>query len=87
MTKDFKYIVEFKNRLDEFRVIARVNNFDEFWKVMSNFIEERHFKSYYQRYWVENGKLKVDVGSHTEFFYISRSDGKDIGMDEFLKLN
>lgn len=80
---EYKYIVEFENSSNQFRVIGRANNFDEFFKIISNFMEERHFKSYYQRYWVEGGKLKVDVGSHTEFFYVSRSDGNDMTLDEF----
>ncbi len=27
------------------------------------------FKRYYTRVWKENGMTKIDVGSHTEFFY------------------
>lgn len=30
---------------------------------------DRQFKSYYTRIWQEDGMTKIDVGSHTEFFY------------------
>lgn len=83
MTK--KYIVEFRNGIKQYRVIGKANNFDEFYEIISKFMEERHFKSYYQRYWIEDGKMKCDVGSYTEFFYVSRSDGSDMTLDEFHK--
>ena len=31
---------------------------------------DNNFKSYYTRTWEENGRLKYDVGSHTEFFFL-----------------
>lgn len=40
-------------------------------QVVSNFLKEHGFISYYTRSWyVMDGVLKLDVGSHTEFFYI-----------------
>jgi len=30
---------------------------------------EKAFKCYYIRTWEEDGMTKIDVGSHTEFFY------------------
>ena len=32
--------------------------------------EDKKFKSYYCRYWEENGLIKYDVGSWSEFFYL-----------------
>ena len=45
------------------------------------------FKSYYTRAWEEDGMTKLDVGSHTEFFYwegkITAMTMKEDGEAEF----
>ena len=35
----------------------------------ANYTGRRPFKRYYTRIWQEDGMTKIDVGSHTEFFY------------------
>lgn len=60
----------FKNSQGEERVVAEVNSFAEANEEMDRFMEERNFKSYYKRVWDEDGRLKVDVGSWTEFFFV-----------------
>lgn len=41
-------------------------------EVIHTFCDERNFKIYYSRLWnTSDGRTCVDVGSHTEFFYIS----------------
>ena len=57
-------------REDRCRKIADVDTTEEYWKVINNFMDERNFKSYYQRLWVDNNELWNDVGSHTEFFVL-----------------
>ena len=40
-------------------------------KVINDFLDNHNYKSYYQRTWKKDDKTTVvDVGSHTEFFYI-----------------
>lgn len=34
-----------------------------------NEVNNKPFKRYYTRVWEENGLTKIDVGSHSEFFY------------------
>ena len=46
------------------------------------FLDEHDYKSYYQRMWVEDGKVAVDVGSWSEFFWISRADGSSMAFEE-----
>jgi len=53
------------------RVIAEVNSFAEASEEMDKFLDEHSFKSYYKRLWEEDGRLKIDVGSWSEFFFIS----------------
>lgn len=44
----------------------------ECWIAKQCFLNIHNYKSYYTRIWeVEPGVRKLDVGSYTEFFYIS----------------
>ena len=43
---------------------------DGAYKIMDEFMDEHNFKSYYKRVWEENGRIKVDAGSWSEFFYV-----------------
>lgn len=60
----------FQNSRSEERVIAEPTNKEEVSKEINKFLDEHNFKSYYTRVWDENDRLKFDVGSHTEFFYL-----------------
>lgn len=60
----------FKNGKGEERLIAEPLNREEVNKEINKFLDERNFKSYYTRVWEENGRLKFDVGSWSEFFYL-----------------
>lgn len=68
----------FENSYGDERVIAECKDFKDAMKAINAFIltcnrnnpKDRQFKSYYTRSWEENGRTKIDVGSHTEFFYI-----------------
>lgn len=70
----------FKNSRGKERVIAEPTNGDEIFKEINKFLDDHNFKSYYTRVWEENGRLKFDVGSHTEFFYV-----EGITFDEWTK--
>ncbi len=69
----------FENSEGVERLIAEVNDWPGVWKAINNFIDScnaakpanvKPFKSYYSRIWkCEDGRSKIDVGSHTEFFY------------------
>ena len=64
--------VYFENSWGKKREIGQANNEKEAFKIIKDFLSAHNFTSYYTRYWEENGYLKIDVGSHTEFFYISK---------------
>lgn len=64
--------VYFENSQGKKREIGQVNSKEKAFGVINDFLLAHNFISYYTRYWEENGYLKVDVGSHTEFFYISK---------------
>ena len=65
--------VYFENSWGEKREIGRGDNEKGAFEIIKDFLSAHNFISYYTRYWEENGYLKVDVGSHTEFFYISKN--------------
>ena len=69
----------FENVWEEERVIAEVENWEDVNREINKFIDvcnERNrthgvkeFKSYYIRTWQqEDGRIRIDVGSHSEFF-------------------
>lgn len=71
----------FENSYGEERLIAECETIQEAHEEISNFLDEHNFKCYYTRSWNSGGRIKIDVGSHTEFFYI---DG--ISYEEYTKL-
>lgn len=60
----------FENSYGKERVIAEVHSEEEVRREINKFCKERNFKIYYMRTWMESGRKKYDVGSHTEFFYV-----------------
>ena len=68
----------FENHLGIRRWIATCDNWEDVMDCIQKFIDQANenkpanaprFKSYYTRIWEEDGLTKIDVGSHTEFFY------------------
>ena len=80
-----KYQVIFENQFGAERIVGFAENFREANQIISKFCGDRNYRIPYVRDWVEDGRLVKDVGSHVEFFYIARDDGKEIIMEEYLK--
>ena len=60
----------FQNSYGKERVIAEPSSKEECVKEINKFLDDHNFKSYYTRVCECDGRLELDVGSHTEFFYI-----------------
>ena len=68
------YVI-FSNCKDETRKIGNeVENRKQAIKEIDKFLKDNNFKSYYMRTWfnVERNQYVIDVGSHTEFFYVDK---------------
>ena len=66
--------VMFENSKGQLRIIDTVENEELAFKVINDFLDDHKYKSYYQRTWKKDDKtIVVDVGSHTEFFYIQET--------------
>lgn len=63
----------FQNRFGEERLIAEPNSIQECYQEINTFLDNHNYKSYYTRMWEENGRIKLDVGSYSEFFYVDGS--------------
>ena len=59
----------FQNSQGQEREIMKVNNFNDVFTGISNFLADHNYKNYYTRFWEENGRTAIDVGSWSEFFY------------------
>ena len=65
----------FENSRGERRIIAEPETEEDAMKEIHKFCEDRNFKIYYVRKWIDDDGLKwYDVGSHSEFFI---SDDRD----------
>ena len=62
--------VLFRNSRGEKRKIATVLTIKEAYSEIEKFCNDRNFKCHYMRSWTEEDETVVDVGSHTEAFYI-----------------
>ena len=65
------YKVIFENSRKEEREIGTAVDMQEAYKIIDKVLEEHNFKSYYKNVCeIEKGKIRVDVGSWSEFFYV-----------------
>lgn len=72
--------VYFQNLKSEERKIGSAPTFKEAWHVISEFLLDHGFTTYYQRVWKEDyssSRYIIDVGAHFEFFIID-SNGVDL---------
>lgn len=61
----------FENSKGERRLIAEPKRFEDVFKEINKFCEDKNFKIMYTRMWEDkDGYMVYDVGSHTEFFYL-----------------
>ena len=69
--------VMFENSKGQKRTIGTAGTESGAFKLINNFLADHNYKSYYQRTWNKDDKTTVvDVGSHTEFFYIQETGWK-----------
>lgn len=60
------------------RIIGKPSCLSEATKIISNFLENHNFTTYYTIMQFEGDRLEFDVGSHTEFFYLDEIDDKTL---------
>ena len=65
------YPVYFENSHGVRRIIGQAKNGSDVIDIVNKFLEEHNFKCYYVQTYKANSEWVIDVGSHTEFFYVS----------------
>ena len=70
----------FENSQGKERLIAECETVKDVGKEIQKFLDDHNYKSYYWRSWGVDGRVKIDVGSWSEFFLV---DG--ITHDEYLE--
>ena len=73
----------FENRFGKKREIARPKTMEDAKEEIRDFLDQHHFTSYYWRTNESNGDLWIDVGSHSEFFWI-HDDTRKLTLKDFL---
>ena len=59
----------FQNSRGVERMIAEHSNREEVVEEINKFLDDHNYKSYYMQVCEDNGRLMIDVGSWSEFFY------------------
>ena len=67
----------FQNSQGNERLIAEPSNREEVVKEINKFLDEHNYKSYYTQVCEDNGRLMIDVGSWSEFFYLEGMSFED----------
>lgn len=65
-----KHKIYFTTATEE-RLIGECETKAEGYQIIKKFLNERNYKSYYQRYHITDNNLWIDVGSYTEFFKVT----------------
>lgn len=64
-------ILYFENSNGYRRKIGNPSSIDEASLIISDFLKNHNYKSYYTRMWTnDNDEVYYDVGSHSEFFVL-----------------
>ena len=67
--------VLFENSFGKRREIGSCTSKEKAYAIIKNFLDKHKFKSYYIREWKTfDGLTCIDVGSHSEFFYLQEDD-------------
>lgn len=87
------FTVTFRNSFGCERCVASISENDretaykKAWDAIMTFLDEHHYKSYYQR--ITSMRRRgiddvewIDVGSYTEFFYIYPIDSESVNLEE-----
>ncbi len=72
----------FENMFGEKREISRPDTMEDGRKEMMSFLDKHDFISPYWRANESNGDLWIDVGSHSEFFWI-HDDNRNLTIKDF----
>lgn len=60
--------VRFINNQRQAREIGQAETLDQVYEIITEFLNDHNYVSYYIRRWTIDGVMWFDVGSHTEFF-------------------
>ena len=72
--------VSFERSNGEEIILETVSTMEKAYNSINKFLEDHNYESHYMRQWYDKtkDKLKIDVGSWSEFFYIKNLDGKPV---------
>ena len=52
------------------RLIGQPHNRAEAYRIITQFVDDHNYRSYYFREWKENDEIWIDAGSWSEFFIL-----------------
>lgn len=78
--------VIFQDSQGKERQIGSASTRKEALYIINRFLDEHNYKSYYSRMWFEGNRIKIDVGSHIEFFYLENKSKNNTLEEQFKEL-
>ena len=79
--------VRFINSQRQAREIGQAETLDQVREIITEFLEDHNYVSYYTRMWTIDGVTWFDVGSHTEFFTWGDREGEDEWKNSYIYLS
>lgn len=67
-------LIKFQNNVGVERIVGEGKTRQECNQIIQKFLEDRNYKSYYWNIYKSKGRVQIDVGSWTEFFFIEGSE-------------
>ena len=64
-------ILQFENSEGKRKIIGNPETMQEAWEIIDKFLKDHKFKSHYKRLNLFDTEWQIDVGSWSEFFYLS----------------
>ena len=77
--------VIFEDRYENEKVIGIAASQREATFLIMDFLKEHNYQSHYQRLWEDGNDIKIDVGSHSEFFILRSDKGEKLEVKEYIK--
>lgn len=59
-------------------LISEPKHTEELWQDIGDYLKKQGIVGYYTRHWIENERLIIDFGSHTQFFAVDKMTVKDM---------
>ena len=77
--------VYFRDSKHNKRIIGTANSKEDVYEIITEFLKEHNYKSYYTRVWYDDEYTWFDVGSWTEYFLVDEDIMEELSHEQEKK--